>query len=121
MSALLSAGEYEQQILPVVVKLFSSTDRATRLQLLQQMEALVEHMDSTTINTKVFGDLATGFLDTNPTIREHTVKAIMYLAPKLNSQNLNVEVLKHFARLQAKDEQVLYIDNPNLTLICQIM
>ncbi|KOB69994.1 N-terminal kinase-like protein, partial [Operophtera brumata] len=46
-----------------------------------------------------------GFLDTNAIIREQTVKSIVHLAPKLNYNNLNVEVLKHFARLQSKDDQ----------------
>jgi SCY1-like protein 1 len=34
---LLEAEEYQQRIVPCVVKLFSSTDRATRIQLLQQV------------------------------------------------------------------------------------
>ncbi|XP_063499051.1 N-terminal kinase-like protein isoform X16 [Symphalangus syndactylus] len=63
----LSAEEYQQKIIPVVVKMFSSTDRAMRIRLLQQ--------------------------------------SMLLLAPKLNEANLNVELMKHFARLQAKDEQ----------------
>uniref|UniRef100_A0A2K6RRV6 N-terminal kinase-like protein n=1 Tax=Rhinopithecus roxellana TaxID=61622 RepID=A0A2K6RRV6_RHIRO len=63
----LSAEEYQQKIIPVVVKMFSSTDRAMRIRLLQQ--------------------------------------SMLLLAPKLNKANLNVELMKHFARLQAKDEQ----------------
>ncbi|XP_063584982.1 N-terminal kinase-like protein isoform X2 [Penaeus indicus] len=102
---LLDEAEYQRQILPTVVKLFSSSDRATRLKLLQQMESLVEYMDPKTVNDQVFPQLATGFSDSNPTIREQTVKSIMFLAPKLNYNNLNIEVLKHFARLQLKDEQ----------------
>ena len=38
---LLETEEYQQKIVPCVVKLFSSTDRATRIQLLQQVK-LVE-------------------------------------------------------------------------------
>jgi hypothetical protein len=34
------------------------------------------------------------------------LQAMLYLAPKLNFNNLNVELLKHFARLQVKDDQV---------------
>ena len=34
------------------------------------------------------------------------IQSILFLAPKLNYNNLNVEVLKHFARLQAKDDEV---------------
>lgn len=32
-------------------------------------------------------------------------QSIIHLAPKLNYNNLNVEVLRHFARLQARDDQ----------------
>ena len=31
---------------------------------------------------------------------------MLHLAPKLNYKNLNEELLKHFARLQSKDDQV---------------
>lgn len=34
---LLDTDEYQQKIVPCVVKLFSSTDRATRIHLLQQV------------------------------------------------------------------------------------
>ena len=34
------------------------------------------------------------------------LQAMLYLAPKLNHKNLNEELLKHFARLQTKDDQV---------------
>lgn len=57
------------------------------------------------MNDQIFPQVVHGFLDTNPIIREQTVKSIVHLAPKLNYNNLNVEVLKHFARLQAKDDQ----------------
>jgi len=33
-------------------------------------------------------------------------QASLHLAPKLNYKNLNEELMKHFARLQAKDDQV---------------
>lgn len=32
-------------------------------------------------------------------------QSVIHLAPKLSYNNLNVEVLRHFARLQAKDDQ----------------
>ena len=55
---------------------------------------------------QIFSHVVTGFLDTSPALREHTVRASLLLAPKLNYNNLNVELLKYFARLQAKDDQV---------------
>jgi len=36
----------------------------------------------------------------------HAFQAMLHLAPKLNFKNLNEELMKHFARLQAKDDQV---------------
>ena len=36
----------------------------------------------------------------------HLFQAMLYIAPKLNYKNLNEEVMKHFARLQSKDDQV---------------
>ena len=38
---LLEADEYQQKIVPCVVKLFSSTDRATRIHLLQQVWTII--------------------------------------------------------------------------------
>lgn len=33
------------------------------------------------------------------------LQSMLLLAPKLNENNLNMELMKHFARLQAKDDQ----------------
>lgn len=41
---------------------------------------------------------------TTPTV-PFTPQSMLLLAPKLNEANLNMELMKHFARLQAKDEQ----------------
>lgn len=70
----LSAEEYQQKIIPVVVKMFSSTDRAMRIRLLQQMEQFIQYLDEPTVNTQIFPHVVHGFLDTNPAIREQTVK-----------------------------------------------
>lgn len=39
------------------------------------------------------------------TLRSPALQSMLLLAPKLNETNLNVELMKHFAWLQAKDEQ----------------
>lgn len=44
-------------------------------------------------------------MDTNPAVREQTIKSVVHLAPKLDYNNLNVEVLRYFAKLQSSDEQ----------------
>lgn len=40
LSQLLDNAEYQKKIVPCVVKLFSSNDRATRLNLLQQVSSI---------------------------------------------------------------------------------
>uniref|UniRef100_A0A8C5Q7D2 N-terminal kinase-like protein n=1 Tax=Leptobrachium leishanense TaxID=445787 RepID=A0A8C5Q7D2_9ANUR len=101
----LNGEEYQQKIIPVIVKMFSSTDRAMRIRLLQQMENFIQYLNEPTVNTQIFPHVVHGFMDTNPAIREQTVKSMLLLAPKLNENNLNVELMKHFARLQARDDQ----------------
>ncbi|KAF5896025.1 N-terminal kinase-like protein [Clarias magur] len=101
----LSAEEYQQKIIPVIVKMFSSTDRAMRIRLLQQMEQFIQYLNEAAVNSQIFPHVVHGFTDTNPAIREQTVKSMLLLAPKLNEANLNQELLRHFARLQAKDDQ----------------
>lgn len=115
LSKLLDEAEYQKCIIPVVVKLFGSTDRATRMKLLQQLNTFVEHLSAAIINDQIFGNICQGFSDTNPTIRENTIRAIVLLAPKLNYNNLNVELMKHFARLQGQDEQGMIRTN---TTVC---
>ncbi|MCI4380152.1 hypothetical protein PGIGA_G00236590 [Pangasianodon gigas] len=101
----LSAEEYQQKIIPVIVKMFSSTDRAMRIRLLQQMEQFIQYLNEAAVNSQIFPHVVHGFTDTNPAIREQTVKSMLLLAPKLNEANLNQELLRHFARLQSKDDQ----------------
>ncbi|XP_056383050.1 N-terminal kinase-like protein [Hyla sarda] len=101
----LNADEYQQKIIPIIVKMFSSTDRAMRIRLLQQMENFIQYLNEPTVNSQIFPHVVHGFMDTNPAIREQTVKSMLLLAPKLNENNLNVELMKHFARLQARDDQ----------------
>ncbi|XP_026314838.1 N-terminal kinase-like protein isoform X1 [Hyposmocoma kahamanoa] len=105
LGKLLDEADYQKQIVPCVVKLFASNDRTTRSRLLQQLDQFIMHLQNATVNDQIFPQVVHGFLDTNPIIREQTVKSIVHLAPKLNYNNLNVEVLKHFARLQSKDDQ----------------
>ncbi|XP_073410554.1 N-terminal kinase-like protein isoform X1 [Dendrobates tinctorius] len=101
----LNADEYQQKIIPIIVKMFSSTDRAMRIRLLQQMENFIQYLNEPTVNSQIFPHVVHGFTDTNPAIREQTVKSMLLLAPKLNENNLNMELMKHFARLQARDDQ----------------
>lgn len=101
------------------------------------MEQFIQYLNEAAVNSQIFPHVVHGFTDTNPAIREQTVKvdymlklyhkqrygctscvlyvvslllplplqSMLLLAPKLNETNLNQELMRHFARLQSRDEQ----------------
>uniref|UniRef100_A0A914X2H6 N-terminal kinase-like protein n=1 Tax=Plectus sambesii TaxID=2011161 RepID=A0A914X2H6_9BILA len=105
LGGLLEEDEYQARIVPCLVKLFSSPDRITRVKLLEKIDEFAPHLSAQIVNEKIYTNLATGFLDTNPAVRESTVKAMVALADKLNSNNLNTDLMKYLARLQGSDDQ----------------
>lgn len=110
----LAAERYEKEIVPVIVKLFTFKDRVTRSKLLQNVEYYIEHLKPKTVN-EIYLNISQGFLDSNPTIREQTVKCMVHFAPKLNSDNLNDNLLKNFSRIQVRDEETSIRTN---TIVC---
>lgn len=88
-----------------IFSVYFVSDRATRVKLLQEMENFCQHLTVDVVNSKIFPNVVNGFTDVNPVVRENTIKAMIHLAPKLNYKNLNEELMKHFARLQSKDQQ----------------
>jgi SCY1-like protein 1 len=116
LGKVMDAAEYQKKIVPIVVKLFSSPDRNTRMRLLQQMNLFVEHLSSAVLNEQIFPNLCNGFSDSNPAIREGTIRCIVLLAPKLSYNNMNVELMKHFARLQGSDDQGMIRTNATVCI-----
>lgn len=102
---LTDEEEYQSKLVPCIIKLFACKDRATRSKLLQQLDTYINFLAINVINDQIFPQVVQGFLDSNVTIREQTVKCMAQLAPKLSSTNLNEELLKHFSRLQQRDEE----------------
>lgn len=101
----LDTQEFQAKIVPCIVKLFSSNDRNARFKLLNQIEHFVEHLSKGIVNDQVFPKVESGFLDSEPLIREKTVISMIHLASKLSYSNLDeTVVMKHFVRL-ARDEQ----------------
>ena len=105
------------------ISLLVVSNSVSRFKLLSQMENFVEHLSNKIVNDQVcifsitvmvifiapvhqvFPKIESGFLDTEPLIREKTVISMIHLASKLSYSNLDeLVVLKHFVRL-ARDEQ----------------
>ena len=70
----MDTEEYQRKIVLCVVKLFSSTYCATRVNLLQQLDQFIEHLQPSTVNEQIFPHVFIGFSDTLPAMREQTIK-----------------------------------------------
>jgi SCY1-like protein 1 len=57
IGAKLSDDEYQQQITPVVVRLFSNQDRALRVCLLDNLPLMIERLSQKIVNGSIFPHL----------------------------------------------------------------
>ncbi|KAF2721453.1 ARM repeat-containing protein [Polychaeton citri CBS 116435] len=111
----LSDEEYDSQITPAVIRLFSSPDRALRVCLLDNLPHMIEHLSQKIVTDKIFPQMVTGFGDMAPVVREQTVKAVLVVAPKLSDRVINGELLRYLAKT-ANDEQAGIRTNTTICL-----
>ncbi|KAF2461490.1 armadillo-type protein [Lineolata rhizophorae] len=104
ISTKLSDDEWDSRITPVVVRLFTSPDRALRVCLLDNLPVMIDHLSQKVVTDKIFPQMTTGFTDVVPIIREQTVKAILTVVPKLSDRIINGELLRYLAKT-ANDDQ----------------
>lgn len=116
LGKLLDEDEYQQRIVPCLVKLFSSSDRTTRVKLLEKIDEFSTRLKPQVVNDKIYPNLVTGFLDSNSAVRESTVKAIVSFADKLNYNNLNNDLMKYLAKLQGSDPEPSIRTNTTICL-----
>ncbi|KAI5116981.1 hypothetical protein M0805_001592 [Coniferiporia weirii] len=102
-----SLADYPTIVLAPVTKLFASTDRGTRIALLEHLGEYVDKLDNKTVSDKIWPHLQTGFTDTVPVIREATVKAIGLLHTKFSDRIINNDLLRHLARMQTDTEAAI--------------
>lgn len=100
----LSDDEYDVQITPAIVRLFTSPDRALRVCLLDNLPLMIDHLSGKLVTDKIFPQMVTGFGDIAPVVREQTLKAMLVVAPKLSERTINGELLRHLAKT-ANDDQ----------------
>ncbi|KAI8388165.1 uncharacterized protein BYT42DRAFT_642429 [Radiomyces spectabilis] len=100
----LANDEYEKIIVAPIVRMFASPDRAIRISLLENMQRFISHIPNKVVVNQIFPNVATGFTDTVPLIREQTIKATLLLVPKLSDRIINYDLLKYMAKLQMDEE-----------------
>ncbi|KKY23952.1 putative protein kinase family protein [Phaeomoniella chlamydospora] len=100
----LSEDEFESRLLPLIIRLFASPDRAIRVSLLDVLPQVIDRIPQKIVNDRIFPQLVTGFTDTAPVVREQTVKSILTIISKLSDRVINGELLRYLAKT-ANDEQ----------------
>lgn len=107
MGSWLSIEEFSAKVLPTIVKLFASNDRAIRVSLLQHIDQFGESLSSQIVDEQVYPHVATGFSDTSAFLRELTLKSILVLAPKLSQRTISGSLLKYLSKLQVDEEPAI--------------
>src|SRR5215471_16882040 len=54
ISSKLTSDEYEEQLVPVIVRLFSSQDRALRVCLLDNLPLMIDHLSQKLVSNSIF-------------------------------------------------------------------
>lgn len=88
---------------PLIGLLFQVKDRGVRGTLLQKMSLLSANLDSSTLNSKVFEPMCSGFSDSSAALRELTLKSTLGLVPILTPPNLE-KLTRYLVRMQADSE-----------------
>ena len=60
IASKLSDDEYESRITPVIVRLFSSPDRAIRVCLLDNLPTMIDHLSQKIVTDKIFPQMVRG-------------------------------------------------------------
>ncbi|XP_031271289.1 probable inactive serine/threonine-protein kinase scy1 [Pistacia vera] len=107
MSSWLSTEEFSVKVLPTIVKLYSSNDRAVRVGLLQHVDQYGESLSAQIVDEQVYPHVATGFSDTSAFLRELTLKSMLVLAPKLSQRTMSGSLLKYLSKLQVDEEPAI--------------
>ncbi|KAH6762886.1 kinase family with ARM repeat domain-containing protein [Perilla frutescens var. hirtella] len=107
MGSCLSPEEYGVKVLPTIIKLFSSNDRAIRVGLLQHIDQYGESLSAQIVDEQVYPHVANGFSDTSAFLRELTLKSMLVLAPKLSQRTMAGSLLKFLSKLQVDEEAAI--------------
>ena len=102
----LTPAQLSSRVVPCVIRLYASTDRATRVALLQHLDAYVEHVSNAQMET-MYEHMAGGFNDGTAYLRELTLKSLLQVVPKLSQRTLTSNLLKHLAKLQVDEEPAI--------------
>ena len=88
IGSTLTPQEYQAVIIPAVTRLFASNERMVRVHLLSNIDQYATHLSADLINETIFRHVITGFHDSQPILREVTMKSMPHFVGKLSAEHL---------------------------------
>lgn len=83
-------------------------DRGLKVELFNNLNIFVEHLDDSDVNNTIFNSMASAFQDMQaPALRDAAVKSVLVISDRLTDKNLNSVLMSHFARLQVDPEPAI--------------
>lgn len=96
----LPAERFSREISPLITQLFGRRDRATRLQLLKNLDSYIKLIDRRVVNSDIFPQVILGLSDTSASMREATIRVMIPLTPLLDRENQE-KMVRGLGSLQA--------------------
>jgi SCY1-like protein 1 len=93
----MESEEFVKLVLPSLIKLFASTERAVRIALLQNVGSYAQHLSNSLVADTLWPQVAMGFADVNPILREITLTSVPHFVPKLSTKIIDTQVPLFFS------------------------
>lgn len=81
---VVEEAEFARYVSPVLVQLYATPDRLLHYRLLENASSYMNRVSPEVLNKQIWPHFVKGFSSTTPSIREHSARALVHLAPKLN-------------------------------------
>ena len=106
IGSTLTPAEFQSIIIPAVTRLFASNERMVRVHLLSNIDQYAAHLSADLINDTIFRHVITGFHDSQPILREVTMKSMPHFIAKLTAEHLQ-QALVLLSKMQQDPEPAI--------------
>ena len=109
LSNMAGLGKLEESIFmtqcgAMITQLWSLSDRTVRTALLKSLKNLTPLISEKVINNNIFDPILAGFADSNPKLREETLKSLIHVVDKLEERNMQDKLVRCISNLQGDAE-----------------
>ncbi|KAL6525393.1 hypothetical protein OROHE_015700 [Orobanche hederae] len=112
LGSWLPPEEFSLKVLPTIVKLFASNDRAIFVGLLQHIDQFGDSLTTEIVEEHVrsifiYPHVANCLSDTSAFIRELSLRSMFVLAPKLSQRTVSGPLIKYLSKLHVDEEPAI--------------